>query len=129
MFSFRLVPGWLFALALNAVHQFDETWILVHVGPVWIRLKPLVIFISETDRGFQPSQCLDLAALQEISGSEPVRDIVIRLRDLSNLGRELFVGPGVLSLRAQTDRENRSHAIDLRMALQDLLKNLDSLVD
>ncbi len=96
------------ALAFDAIHQLDETWILVHVGPVWIRLKPLVVFISETDGRFQPSQRFHLAALQEICGRKPVRYIVIRLGNLPDFRRELFVGFRVLSLCAQTDRENRS---------------------
>src|SRR6185369_6006019 len=129
MFSFRLVPGWLFALAFDASHQFDETWILVHVSPVWIRLKPLVILIAETDSSFQPSQCLDLSPLQKISRREPVRNIVIGFGDLPDFRRELFICLRVLTLRAETDGEDRPYAVDLRMLLQDLLEDLYRFVD
>ena len=104
-------------MALDAIHQFDETWILVHVGPVWIRLKPLVVFISETNRRLQPSQRFHVAALQKICGRKPVGYIVIRFGDLPYFWRELFVGLRVLSLRAQTDRKNRPYAIHLRVPL------------
>src|SRR5215203_6897647 len=123
MFSFRQALR-LFALALNAIHQIDETWILVQVSPVRIRLKPLIVLVAETDGGFQPAQGFDLTSLQEVSRRQPVRNIVIGFGDLSHFRRELFVGLGVLTLRAETDRENRSHTIDLRALLQDLLKNL-----
>src|ERR1043166_4455730 len=106
MFSFRLVPGWLFALVLDAIHQFDETWILVHVSPVWIRLEPLVVFIAETDGSFQPAQRFDLTALQKISRREPVRNVVIGFSHLPDFRRELFVRFRVLSLRAETDGED-----------------------
>jgi len=129
MFSFRLVPGWLFALAFDASHQFDETWILVHVSPVWIGLKPLVILIAETDSSFQPSQCLDLSPLQKISRREPVRNIVIGFGDLPDFRRELFICLRVLTLRAETDGEDRPYAVDLRMLLQDLLEDLYRFVD
>src|SRR5215211_27605 len=129
MFSFRLVPGWLFALALDAVHQFDETWILVHVSPVWIRLKPLVILIAETDGSFQPSKRFDLSPLQKISRREPVRNIVIGFGYLPDFRRELFVCFRVLTLRAQTDCEDRSHAIDLRVLLQNLLEDIERFVN
>src|ERR1043165_3901025 len=128
MFSFRLVPGWLFALALDAIHQFDETWILVHVSPVWIRLKPLVVLVAETDGGFQPAQGFDLPALQKISRREPVRNVVIGFRDLPDFRRELFVCFRMLSLRAETDGENRTHAVDLRMLLQDRVQDLDRVL-
>src|SRR5678816_4339114 len=126
---FSLVSGWLFALALDAIHQFDETWILVHVSPVWIRLKPLVILIAETDGSFQPSQRFDLSPLQKISRREPVRDVVIGFGNLPDFRRELFVCLRVLSLRAETDGEDRPHAIDLRVLLQNLLEDLDRFVD
>src|ERR1051326_4448483 len=129
MFSFRLVPGWLFALALDAIHQFDETWILMHVSPVWIRLEPLVVFIAKTDGSLQPSQRFDLTALQKISRREPIRNIVIGFSYLPDFRRELFVCFRVLSLRAETDRENRSNTVDLRRLLQNLLKDLDRFVD
>src|ERR1043165_6665502 len=129
MFSFRLVPGWLFPLALDAIHQFDETWILVHVSPVWIRLKPFVVLVAQIDGGLQPSQRLDLAALQKISRREPVRDVVIGLGDLPDFRRDLFVCFRVLSLRAETDGEDGPHAIYLRMLLQNYLKHLDRVFD
>src|ERR1051325_166493 len=88
MFSFRLVPGWLFALALDAIHQFDETWILVHVGPVWIRLEPLVVFIAKTDCSLQPPQRFDLTPLQKISRRKPVRNVVIGFSHLPAFRRE-----------------------------------------
>src|SRR5262249_30626074 len=127
--SFRLVPGWLFALALDAIHQFDETWILVHVGPVWIRLEPLVIFIAKTDGSFQPPQRFDLTALQKISRREPIRNIVIGFSYLPDFRRELFVCFRVLSLLAQTDCEDRPDAVDLRRLLQNLVQDLDRFVD
>src|ERR1051325_4956100 len=123
MFSFRLVPGWLFALALDAIHQFDETWILVHVGPVWIRLKPLVVLISETDGRFQPPERFHLATLQEVCGGKPVRYIVISLGDQPDFRRQLFIGLRVLSLRTETDREDWPHTIHLRMTLENLLQD------
>src|SRR6185295_7780347 len=129
MFSFRLVPGWLFALAFDAIHQFDETWILVHVSPVWIRLKPLVILIAKSDGSFEPSQRFDLSPLQKISRREPVRNIVIGFGHLPDFRRELFVCFRVLSLRAQTDCEDWPHAVDLRVLLQNLLENLDRFFD
>src|SRR4029079_6314598 len=129
MFSFRLVPGWLFALAFDASHQFDETWILVHVSPIWIRLKPLVVLIAETDGSFQPSQRLDLSSLQKISRREPIRNIVIGFGHLPDFRRELFVCLRVLTLRAETDGEDRPDAVDLRMLLQDLLEDLHRLID
>src|SRR5919106_4245759 len=129
MFSFRLVPGWLFALALNAIHQFDETWILVHVSPVWIRLKPLVVLVAKSDGSFQPSQRFNLPALQKISRREPVRNIVIGFGDLPDSRRELFVCLRVLTLRAETDGEDGPDAVDLRMLLQNLLQDLYRFVD
>src|ERR1051325_2509437 len=129
MFSFRLVPGWLFALALDAIHQFDETWILVHIGPVWIRLKPLVVFVAETDGSLQPSQRFDLATLQKVSRGEPVRNVVIGFGNLPDFRRELFVSLRVLSLRAETDCEDGPDTVDLRMLLQNLLKDLDRVVN
>src|SRR5829696_1175481 len=116
MFSCRLVPG-LLAVALDAVHQLNKTWILVHVAPVWIRLKPRVVLIPKTNRGLQPSECFDLAALQEVSGGEPVGYIVISLGHLPNLRRQLFICLGVLSLGAQADGKNRPHSVHLRMTL------------
>src|SRR6185369_10871033 len=110
---FSLVPGRLFALALDAIHQFDETWILVHVGPVWIRLKPFVVFVAETDGGLQPSQRFHLATLQKICGCEPVRNIIIGLSHLPDFRRELFVCFRVLTLRAETDCEDGPHTVDL----------------
>src|SRR5215510_9149765 len=129
MFSFRLVPGWLFTSAFDAIHQLDETWILVHISPVWIRLKPLVILIAETDGGFQPAQRLDLSTLQKVSRREPVRNVVIGFGDLPDFRRELFIGLGMLPLRAQRDCEDGPDAIDLRRLLQNLLQNPYRFVD
>src|SRR2546423_2105148 len=121
MFSLSLVPGRQLTLALDAIHQFNETWIFVHVSPVWIRLKPLVVFIAQAHSRLQPTQCLNLPALQKISRREPVSDIVISLRDLPDFRRQLFVGFCVLSLGTKTDRENRTHTIHLRVFLKNLL--------
>src|SRR5215210_904763 len=128
MFSFRLVPG-LLAVVLDTVHQFNETWIPVHVGPVWIRFKPLVVLVAETDRRLQPSQRFHLAALQQVSRRKPVGDIVVGFGDLPDFRRQLLVCLGVLSLGTEGDGKDRSYAVDLRMSLQHLLKDLDGLVN
>ncbi len=101
----------------------------MHVSPVWIRLKPLVILIAEADGGFQPPQRFDLSSLQKISRREPVRNVVIGFGHLPDFRRELFVCLRVLSLRAQTDCEDRPHAVDLRVLLQDLLEDSDRFVN
>src|SRR5215204_6093287 len=116
MFSCRLVPG-LLAVTLDAVHQLGEAWILMHVAPVWIRLKPFVVLIPETNGGLQPSQRFDLTTLQEVTRGKPVGYIVIGLRHLPNFRRQLFICFSVLSLGTQADGKDRPHAVHLRVTL------------
>src|SRR3990172_6983502 len=103
-------------------YKLKKARIIAQVCPVCIRLEPEVIFVAQPDGPFQPLKGLDLSPLKQVGRSQPVSNVMIRFSNFSHMVGQLLVRLSMLSLRAQTDCQNRADTIHFRMALKYLLK-------